>query len=145
MAQVAKGRPNRSPELGRSHPGPAHESHLRHASRKLKLLCLEDIDARFRAGRLANQLKADLEADLGGPENLNAAQRELVKRAAVIGAIVGDVEATWLTGKVADLSLFGMLVDRQRRLLEALGLHQGGRKAKDVTPSLRQYLNGADT
>ena len=108
---------------------------------KLKLIALEDLDQRCRAATIANQLRAELESDLGGAENLNAAQRELVKRVAVLGAILGDTEAHWLTGKTADLSVLGMLIDRQRRLFETLGLHHG-RKARDVTPSLGEYLNG---
>ena len=92
--------------------------------------------------KLANQLCADLEADLGGADNLNGAQREIIRRAAVMGAICGDLEAHWLTQKQADLALLGTLADRQRRLLESLGLHHGGRKARDVT--LKQYLYGVE-
>ena len=116
------------------------EGGVKRAAGKLALIGLEDLDGRYRSAKLANQLRADLEADLGGHDNINAAQREIIKRAAVLGAIVGDVECSWLTGKAADLALLGTLADRQRRLLESLGLHHGGRKARDVT--LKQYLGG---
>jgi hypothetical protein len=96
---------------------------------KTRLRTISDLDGRTRATRLALRLLAGLEADLGG--DLSAAQRELVKRAALLGAIVEDCEARWLERRPADLTLYGMLVDRQRRILEALGLE---RKARDVTP-----------
>lgn len=112
---------------------------------KLPLLSLGDLDARCRGAKAANQLRAELISDLGGEANISAAQREIVTHAAIVGAILGDVEAGWLVGvrtKVADLATMGMLIDRQRRLLECLGLHNG-RRPKDVTPvqSLNQYLN----
>ena len=116
---------------------------VKRAVGKLALLSLEDLDGRCRGAKAANQLRAELIADLGGADALSAAQREIVKHAAIVGAILGDVEAGWLVGKakVADLATMGMLIDRQRRLFECLGLHQG-RKPRDVTtPTLNQYLN----
>jgi hypothetical protein len=71
-----------------------------------------------------------LQADLGG--DLSTSQLELVKRAALLGAIVEDAECAWLENKPANLSVYGMLVDRQRRVLEALGMK---RQPRDVTPN----------
>lgn len=96
--------------------------------RSPSLKTLDDLDGRTRAAKLAHRLVTDLESDLGG--DLSTAQRELVKRAALLGAIVEDYEVRWLEHKGADLSLYGTLVDRQRRILETLGL---GRVARDVT------------
>ena len=116
------------------------------ASGKWQLLSLDDLDHRSRSSRLANQLVADLVADMGGQAAINAAQYEIIRRAALLGAVCGDIEATWLTTKDANLTLLGTLADRQRRMLESLGLHTG-RKPRDVspTPSLRQYLNGQES
>jgi hypothetical protein len=100
---------------------------------KIQMLALEDLDGRCRGAKAANQLRAELFADLGGEQNLSAAQREIVKHASIVGAILSDVEAKWLVGKGADLATMGMLIDRQRRLFECLGLHNG-RRPKDVTP-----------
>ena len=113
------------------------------ASGKWQLLSLDDLDHRSRSARLANQLVADLVADMGGEDNINAAQYEIIRRAALLGAVCGDIEATWLTTKDGDLSLLGTLADRQRRMLESLGLHHA-RKPRDVTPSLKQYLNNQE-
>ena len=133
---VRRGSPRSRPPYGVSDGG------VKRAVGKLALLSLDDLDGRCRGAKHANQLRAELEADLGGADNLSAAQREIVKHAAIVGAILGDVEANWLVGKSADLSVLGMLIDRQRRLFETLGLHTG-RKPKDVT-TLRQYLNGQE-
>jgi hypothetical protein len=79
-------------------------------------------------------LISQLERDLGG--DLSTAQRELVKRAAILSAIISDHEVRWLEDKPADLSVYGVLVDRQRRVLEALGLD---RKPRDVSPTTFDY------
>jgi hypothetical protein len=95
---------------------------------KVRLRSLDDLDNRTAAARRARELVADLESDLGG--DLSTAERELVKRAALLGAIVEDTEVRWLQRQHADLSLYGTLVDRQRRILETLGLR---RRPRDVT------------
>lgn len=100
-----------------------------------RLRTLDDLDGRTRAAKLARDLVAALEADLGG--DLSAAQRELVTRAALLGAITQDAEANWLSRNPVDLALYGTLADRQRRILEALGLK---RVARDVTPDVDSYL-----
>ena len=118
------------------------EGGIKRDAGKLNLLMLEDLDARTRSAKAASRLVADLVADMGGETNINAAQHEIIRRAAIMGAICGDLEVSWLTTKEVDLALLGTLAERQRRLLECLGLNTG-RKPRDVTtPSLRQYLNG---
>lgn len=107
-------------------PALAHRSH---AAPPARLRTINDLDGRTRAAKLATRLLAALENDLGG--NPSAAQRELAKRAALLGAITEDFEARWLEKEPADLGTYGMLVDRQRRCLEALGLV---RIPRDITP-----------
>jgi hypothetical protein len=59
-----------------------------------RLRTLSDLDGRTHAAQQAHKLVARLEADLGG--DLSTAERELVKRAALLGAIVEDTEVAWL-------------------------------------------------
>jgi hypothetical protein len=87
---------------------------------RTRLRTLEDLDGRTHAAQQAHRLVAQLEADLG--KDPSTAERELIKRAALLGAIVEDTEVAWLERRPADLSIYGKLVDRQRRILEALGL-----------------------
>jgi hypothetical protein len=96
---------------------------------RARLRTLSDLDQRTRAAKLARQLVANLESDLGG--ELSTAKRQLVTRAALLGAMIEDAEARWLESRPADLGLYGTLVDRQRRVLEALGLD---RRARQISP-----------
>ena len=101
---------------------------------RLRLKTLSDLDGRTFSAQQAHRLVAQLEADLGG--DLSTAQRELVKRAAILGAIVEDTEVAWLERKPADLTVYGTLVDRQRRCLEALGLQRLPRDVSDRVPAV---------
>lgn len=106
---------------------------------RARLRTLADVDRRTRAGQAAFKLRDDLAADLGGWDRLSAMQRELIENAAVLGAMLKDAAATYLSGDPVDLAEFMALTNAQRRLLTDLGLE---RALKDVTPSLRQYLSG---
>ncbi len=86
----------------------------------VQLRTLQDLDGRTRAAKAAQRLVHSMKRDLGG--ELSSAQRELVQRAALLGAMLEDAETRWLESKPADLASYGQLVDRQRRLLETLGL-----------------------
>jgi hypothetical protein len=99
---------------------------------RVRLRSFEQLDQRTHAAQKAKSLVAAIESDLGGADNLSSAQRELTKRAALIGAMLEDTEVKWLAREDADLHLYGMLADRQRRILESLGL---GRVARDVSPA----------
>jgi hypothetical protein len=100
--------------------------------RKLKLLSLADIDGRTNAAKAVRRIMADLESDLGGPDAVSAAQRILIGRAAVAGAMVEHLEASWLSGGDYDEWAYAALVKLQIRLLTTLGLE---RKMVDVTPN----------
>lgn len=105
---------------------------------KVRLRTLADVDRRTRAGQAAFKLRDDLAADLGGWEELSAMQRELVENTAVLGAMLKDAAASYLTGKPVDLAEFMALTNAQRRLLADLGLE---RRMRDISaPSLRERL-----
>ena len=96
---------------------------------RLRTLC--DLDGRTRAAKLAQRLVADLESDLGGGDELSAGRRELLKRAAMLGAIVEDCEVRWLERKPVDLAEYLAAVNAQRRVLVTVGLD---RVPHDITP-----------
>jgi hypothetical protein len=102
------------------------------------LLTLDHLDQRTAAARAARSLVDHLTSDLGGDDQLSAGERELVKRAALCGAIVADFEARWVAGQPVELNEYLAAVNVQRRVLATLGLQ---RRAKDVSPSLREYLD----
>ena len=84
---------------------------------KTRLRSLDDIDGRTTAARQARDLIAALTSDLGGEDHLSAAQTELVRRAALLGAYVAHCEANWLAGADVDVSAWLSAVDRQRHSL----------------------------
>jgi hypothetical protein len=62
-------------------------------------------------------------------------------RAAMTGAIVSDFEARWVSGEQLELGEYLQAVNVQRRVLATLGLE---RRARDVTPTLVEYLASKD-
>ena len=64
-------------------------------------------------------------------------QQAIIDNVAVLGAALEDMAAAYLGGEGADLSLYATLANSQRRLLADLGLQ---RRAKDITPTLHQYV-----
>jgi hypothetical protein len=100
---------------------------------KHRFRTLEALDGRTLAAKFARDLVRRLEADLGG--DLTAAQAELVKRAAVLGAFIADCEARYLSGEQPDMATWLAATNNQRRILETLGTQ---RVAKEV--SLTDYI-----
>jgi hypothetical protein len=98
---------------------------------KVRLRSLGDLDCRTSAARRARDLVMGLENDLGGADQLSTGQREIIKRAALSGAILEDVEVRWLEGQKIDVGDYALLANAQRRLLATVGLE---RRAKDVSP-----------
>lgn len=63
-------------------------------------------------------------------------QMEVINSAALLGSMLRDFGASYLSGKAIDFSSFQAMANSQRRLLEALGLE---RRAREVT-SLEAHL-----
>jgi hypothetical protein len=103
---------------------------------KAKLLTLDHLDGRTAAARAARDLMADIEADLGGADMVSTAERQIIQRAAITGAILESMEAEWLAGGQIDMAMYVPLANLQRRHLEAVGLK---RQPKPVE-TLQQYL-----
>jgi hypothetical protein len=79
-------------------------------------------------------------ADLGGDDAISAAERSIVRRAATLTVELERLELRFATAGEAtadDLDLYQRTAGNLRRLLESIGLE---RRARDVTPSLSEYL-----
>jgi hypothetical protein len=92
------------------------------AGPKARLLTLSDLDRRTMAFRKTNDLISQIETDLGGHDSLSTAERQIVQRAALTGALLEDLEAKWLRGEPIDPALYATLGNAQRRLFETVGL-----------------------
>jgi hypothetical protein len=99
---------------------------------------LPGIDGRSAWVRRAKDVIA---AHLSDCPDASAAERSIIRRAAVLTVELERLEAQFAVAGEADaeaLDLYGRTSGNLRRLLEAVGLQ---RRARDVTlPSLREYL-----
>jgi hypothetical protein len=124
--------PRHAPRHRGEGTGPVSLGHLS----KWKQRALE-VDKRSTAYVETKKLIAAIEADLGGADQLSAAERQIIQRAAIVGAMVTDMEIKYLRGEVIDTSEYGFLVGVQHRLFSLVGLK---RRPKDVTPDLEDVL-----
>jgi hypothetical protein len=108
---------------------------------RVRLLTLDELDGRTSAARLVRELIASIENDLGGAEALTEGQRQLVQRAAVLGAMIEDSETRWIGGAEFDAAAYLAQINAQRRVLATIGLE---RRTRDVTPSLAHYIAAHD-
>lgn len=104
---------------------------------KTRLLTLEHLDGRTLAAKRAREVLQAVEGDLGGADRLTEAERQLVRRAAVLAVLAESAEAHWLAGGELDTSAHNGTVNTLRRLFETVGLQ---RRSRDVTPSLADYI-----
>src|SRR6476469_2533986 len=95
----------------------------------IRLKTLDALDSRTLAAKRAQALVASLESDLGGPDNVTVAERQIVQHAGVLGAVIEHQEALWLAGDEVDETALLAAVNCQRRLLETVGLR---RRARDI-------------
>jgi hypothetical protein len=109
------------------------------AGRKARLRTLADLDKRTNAAKLTFELRDRIMSDLGGADRLSAMQMEVIDNVAVMGAMLRDAAAGYLTGEPTDLAEFTTLANAQRRLLADLGFQ---RVPRDVTPDLQNYIKG---
>jgi hypothetical protein len=101
------------------------------ATGKLRLLTLGHLDGRTAAARRARELIEAIQKDLGGGDRLSEGERQLVQRAAVLGAYIESCEVKWLGGEAVDLADYLAAINAQRRVLATIGLE---RRSRDVTP-----------
>jgi hypothetical protein len=100
------------------------------------------VDHRSAWARRLRDVLQEHVADLGGPDSVSAAERSIVRRAATLTVELERMESLFATAGEASaeaIDLYSRLAGNHRRLLEAVGL---GRRSRDITPTLRDYLEG---
>ena len=101
---------------------------------------LPGVDGRSPWVRRAKDIISAHLSDLGGAHNTSAAERSIVRRAAVLTVELERLEATFAVAGQASpeaLDTYARVAANLRRLLEAVGLK---RRPRDVTPTLAEYL-----
>ena len=95
---------------------------------KLKLLNnLSQMDGRTRSVRAVTEFTNQIECDLGN--DLSEAQKALVRRAAVLNAVLTDCDTLWARTGEIDLSSYTTATNSLRRLVVTLGVHRVKRPA----------------
>jgi len=103
---------------------------------RTRLIKLEHLDKRTAAFRQVQTLTGAIQADLG--HDTTAAEDELIRNAAIAGAMIESLAAQWLSGQEIEPGCLTALMNVQQRLLSAVGLK---RRPKEVgQPSLESYL-----
>ena len=101
---------------------------------------LPGTDGRSAWVRRCKDIIASHISDLGGDDNCSAAERSLIRRAAVLTTELEKLEVKFALANAAsadDLDLYQRTAGNLRRMLESVGLK---RRERDVTPTLDQYL-----
>ena len=101
---------------------------------------LPGVDGRSPWVRRCKDVIAAHLSDLGGVDNTSAAERSIIRRAAVLTTELEQLEVRFATAGEAsadDLDAYQRCANSLRRLLEAVGLQ---RRARDVGPSLSDIL-----
>lgn len=102
---------------------PARERRRR-SGLKNPLPTVASLDKRRRSTQVVLQLRDEMLRDLGGEQAVSASQRQLVDRAAVLGAALEGSEVTFLRDGTLDLALYSGLVALQARILRTLGIRR---------------------
>jgi hypothetical protein len=101
----------------------------KHVAVKPQLLTRSRIDRRSNAAKVFDRLVSDIEADLGGAEQLSAIERTLVEALAGSYVTLDNLNTRLLLGQEIDLSEHAQAVSAMVRVASRLGLR---RRAKDA-------------
>src|SRR5262245_42352853 len=96
----------------------------------------KDLDRRSLAYRETMRLIEAMQADLGGADQLSAAEKQMIQRAGILGALLAKQEAYFLKHQRIDAAEYCLVLNAQRRLFESLGIR---RRPKTVI-DLESYL-----
>jgi hypothetical protein len=77
---------------------------------------------------------AQIIADIGGPDGLSEAQRQLARRCATISIACERMEGEATSGQAINVEVYGTLVDRLGRAFGRIGIK---RQARDIGPAIR--------
>lgn len=87
-----------------------------------KKLFVTEVNLQTATGRRWRDLVELTALDLGGPDKLTQLQKQLIRRAASLGVACETMEAQLVQELPVDLSAYGQLSDRLRRICETLGI-----------------------
>jgi hypothetical protein len=100
---------------------------------------LPGLDGRSASARRFRDLANAFVADMGGLDRCSEIRLGLLRRLAAVTVQAELLEARMVNGEAVDIATLCTLASTTVRLSQRLGLE---RRARNVTPSLREYLAG---
>lgn len=97
---------------------------------------LPGVDGRSAGARRYREIAGELTRDMGGDPS--GAQQAIIRRATTLAVWCEQAEASFANGEDLDVATYTTASNALRRLLADIGLE---RRARDVTPTLQQYLH----
>jgi hypothetical protein len=129
-------------EIAFSQPGDAPKKPSRkHRTTKPQLLTREALDKRTNACKLFDRLCADIEADLGGREQLSTIERQLIEAFAGAAVTLSDLNCRIALGQGIEPGQHALAVSAMVRVAARLGLQ---RRARDISPDPLDYAAERD-
>ena len=98
---------------------------------------LPDVDGRSVIARRLKDITSAILADQGGAEQCSESRLQLVRRFAAAAVVAEQMESRLANGEQIDIQEHALLCSTLTRLAQRIGID---RRAKDVTPSLSEYL-----
>jgi len=99
---------------------------------------LEGLDGRSAAARRYRDVQDDIARDLGGFDRLTETQRHLIRSASGLVLLREALDVKVLNGENVSAAEYCRISNSLRRVLATIGFT---RSQRDVTPSLRQYID----
>ena len=98
---------------------------------------LPDVDGRTLIYRRFRDIASQVALDQGGLDQLSEARLQLVRRFAATAVLAEQLEAALANGQEINVERHALLCSTMTRLAHRIGID---RRAKNVTPALRDYL-----
>ena len=99
---------------------------------------LPGVDGRTLVARRYYDIQSAIVIDQGGADRLSEARLQLIRRFSAAAVIAEQMEADLANGKQIDIQEHALLCSTLVRCARQIGIN---RIAKDITPSLEQYLH----
>ena len=98
---------------------------------------LPGVDGRTVIYRRFRDIASQIATDQGGLEQLSEARLQLVRRFAAAAVLAEQLEADLANGQEINIERHALLCSTLTRLAQRIGID---RRAKNITPSLSEYL-----
>jgi hypothetical protein len=103
---------------------------------------LPDVDGRSVVARRYRDIIGAVVSDQGGAEHLSEARLQLIRRFSAASVLAEQMEARLARGEQINIQEYSLLVSTIVRVTQRIGME---RRARNVTPSLGQYLSNKKT